>query len=379
MPITLVYHSMSFLKKILNKKEDAIQSYQDFWNWFQKNERALFKAIKEKRDVKKNFFAVISPKLNELHHGYHITAGMHNANTVKLTITVDGYIRNIVFAEELVQAAPEIKGWEIVALKQPVDEEGLPIDTVAIDMGGYSFEISNLSFYTTEDRDHPDEIDITIVYHDDFDEKAASTISSGTTIFLEHYLGELRFATAFDNITVVGKSKAKKELVPILKLRDFLIWREKEFIEKYEGVRHNTENDNYSGFEAETKDGKLAIAVINTDLLAWDSKASHPWIAILEINYNGVENSGLPDEETLTQLDDIENSITEQLQDFDGYLNIGRETLNNVRGIFFACKDFRKPSKVFYETQQKFSDSFEIDFSIFKDKYWRSFSRFEVL
>jgi hypothetical protein len=370
---------MSFLKKILNKKEDAIQSYQDFWNWFQKNERALFKAIKEKRDVKKNFFAVISPKLNELHHGYHITAGMHNANTVKLTITVDGYIRNIVFAEELVQAAPEIKGWEIVALKQPVDEEGLPIDTVAIDMGGYSFEISNLSFYTTEDRDHPDEIDITIVYHDDFDEKAASTISSGTTIFLEHYLGELRFATAFDNITVVGKSKAKKELVPILKLRDFLIWREKEFIEKYEGVRHNTENDNYSGFEAETKDGKLAIAVINTDLLAWDSKASHPWIAILEINYNGVENSGLPDEETLTQLDDIENSITEQLQDFDGYLNIGRETLNNVRGIFFACKDFRKPSKVFYETQQKFSDSFEIDFSIFKDKYWRSFSRFEVL
>ena len=37
-----------------------------------------------------------------------------------------------------------------------------------------------------------------------------------------------------------------KELIPISKLKDFLTWREKEFIEKYEGTRHNTENDSYA-------------------------------------------------------------------------------------------------------------------------------------
>jgi hypothetical protein len=376
--ITLVHQPMNFLKNILHKKEDPIQSYHDFWNWFQKNERNLYKVIKEKRDVKENFFNILSPKLDELRDGYHFTAGMSGDGIVRLTFTADGVIENIVFVEELVQSAPEIKGWKIIALKQPIDEEELDIDSVSIDMSGYTFNTSNLSFYAIEDPAHPDEIDITVVYHDDFDEKAASTISSGTSIFLEHYLGELRFATAFDNITVVGKSEAEKELVPILKLRDFLIWREKEFIEKYEGLRHNTENDNYSGFTAETEEGKPVIAVINTDLLAWDSKASHPWTAIIEINYNGVEDSGLPDEETLHLLDDIENNITGQLQDFEGYLNVGRETSNNIRAIFFACKDFRKPSRVFDEIQHTFADSFEISFGIFKDKYWRSFSRFEV-
>lgn len=369
---------MNFLKNILNKKEEPIQSYQDFWNWFRKNERDLFKVIKENRHVKENFFNIISPKLDELRDGYHFTAGMSGNDIVRLTFTADGTIENIVFVEELVQAAPEIQGWKIVALKQPVDEEFLDINTVAINMGGYTFDTSNLSFYAIEYPAYPDEIDITVVHHNDFDEEAASTISGGAAIFLEHYLGELKFATALDNMTVVGKSEAEKELVPILKLRDFLIWREKEFIEKYEGLRHSTDNDEYSGFEAETEDGKPVIAFINTDLLAWDSKASHPWIAIIEINYNGVEGSGLPDEETLRQLEDIENNITEQLRDFGGYLNIGRETSNNVRAIFFACKDFRKPSKVFDEIQHTFSDSFEISFGIFKDKYWKSFSRFQI-
>lgn len=368
---------MSFLKNILGKKDEPIQSYSDFWNWFQANEKDLFKVIKEKRDVKKNFFDILSPKLDELRDGYHFTAGMSGDDIVRLTFTADGTLENIVFVEELVQSAPEIKGWKIIAHKQPVDEEELDINSVSIDMSGYTFSASNLSFYANEDPAHPDEIDITVVYDDDFDEEAASTISSGTTIFLEHYLGELKFATALDNITVVGKSEAEKELVPILKLRDFLIWREKEFIEKYEGLRHNTEDDQYSGLRAELE-GKPVIAVINTDLLTWDSKASHPWIAIIEINYSSDNDSGMPDEETLNLLDDIENSITEELQDFEGYLNIGRETTNNTCAIFFACKDFRKPSKVFDEIQNTHSHLFEIDFGVYKDKYWRSFNRFGI-
>ena len=368
---------MSFLKNILNKKEEPIQSYQDFWNWFQKNERELFKVLKEKRDIEKNFFDKLSLKLDELREGYHFTAGIHDDDTARLTITADGSITNIVFVEELVQATPEIKGWKIVALKQPVDEERLSRDSVSIEMNGYKFGASNLHFYANEDPAHPDEIDVTVVY-DDFNAEDESTITSGTHIYLEHYLGELTFATALDNINVIGRSDAEKELVPILKLKDFLIWREKEFIEKYEGLRHNTENDEYAAFEAELEDGKPVFASVNTDLLAWDSKASHPWVAIIEINYNGDDESGLPDEETLNLLDDIENSITEELPDFEGYLNIGRETSNNIRAIFFACKDFRKPSKVFDKIQSMHAHQFEIDFSVYKDKYWQSFSRFQV-
>jgi hypothetical protein len=65
------------------------------------------------------------------------------------------------------------------------------------------------------------------------------------------------------------------------------------------------------------------------------------------------------------------------LQDKDGYLNIGRQTANNEREIYFACKDFRKVSKVFYEKQTKYSDKFEIEFDIYKDKYWQTFEKFK--
>lgn len=363
---------MNFLKKILGKKDAPIQSYSDFWNWFQKHQEDFFKVVKGHHNVEENFFDKISPKLNELRDGYFYLTGMCAEDTAELVITADGNINNIVFAEELVQAAPAIKGWRFTALKQPMN-----IDSVEIEMNGDIFSSANLHFYSTDYTDYPDEIDITVI-HDDFTEQNKSNITSGTYIFLDNYLGELNFATTIDSLKVAGKSDAKKELIPISKLKDFLIWREKEFIEKYEGVRHNTENDQYSGLEAELKSGKPLVAVINTELLGWDSKASHPWIAILKIKYKGDPNSGMPDPETYALLDDIENRIMEELHDVEGYLNIGRETVDSVREIYFACKDFRKPSKVFDEIQNTHSHLFEIKFDIYKDKYWQSFKRFEV-
>ena len=65
-----------------------------------------------------------------------------------------------------------------------------------------------------------------------------------------------------------------------------------------------------------------------------------------------------------------------QLNDFDGYLNIGRETADGVRDIYFACKDFRKPSKVLEQIISNYSSELEIEYEIFKDKYWQSLERF---
>jgi len=62
----------------------------------------------------------------------------------------------------------------------------------------------------------------------------------GIYIFLDNYLGELDFLNNIDNLKVINKKEAEKELVSIGKLKDFLIWRQKEFIEKYEGVWYNT-------------------------------------------------------------------------------------------------------------------------------------------
>ncbi|MEO8516951.1 MAG: DUF695 domain-containing protein [Flavobacterium sp.] len=361
---------MSFFKNIFRKKTESIKSYSDFWAWFEKNERNFFEIVKSHNNIEKGFLNKISPKLNELKDGFYFLSGMYDEDIAELILTADGYTKNIVFIEELVSHSPNLEGWKFTALKTPTD-----IKNVSIKMAGYQFNSENISFYSNEFNDFPDEIDITII-HNDLNEKNKSEVGNGTYVFLDNYLGELDFLNNIDNITIVGKNEAQKELIPIEKLKDFLTWRQKEFIEKYEGVRYDTENDEYTILEAVLKNGNALIAVINGELLNWDRKASHPWISALKIKYDGSKNNGMPNNNDYKKLTEIEEEIMQELKDSDGYLNIGRETANGEREIYFACKDFRKPSKVLFKIQQSYSNIFEIEYDIFKDKYWQCFDRF---
>lgn len=361
---------MSFLKNILGKKDSPIKSYSDFWNWFQDNEKTFYNVVKSNKDIEKGFFDKLSPKLAELKDGYFFLTGMYDDNTVELVLTADGNTKNIAFIEELVEHAPKIKGWKFTALKPPMD-----INNLVIDMAGYKFDSENLFFYSNDHADYPDEIDICVI-HSEQTEENKEQIRNGTYIFLDNYLGEIDFLNNIDNLNFTSKDKAKKELVPISKLKDFLTWRQKEFIEKYSVLRYNNDNDIYSSLKAELKNGRPLIAIVNSTLLNWHSKASHPWILKVEIHYDGNDNNGMPDNNTYDLLNEFEEQIMLELKDFDGYLNIGRQTADNSREIYFACKDFRKPSKVLHDLSKNYSDKLDLNFDIFKDKYWQSFERF---
>lgn len=360
---------MSFIKNIFGKKDEPIKTYSDFWNWFQKNEKTFFNVVKTQKDIEKGFFDKLSPKLDELKDGYFYVTGMYDDNTVELILTADSNTKNIVFVEELVEQAPKINGWKFTALKPASD-----IENVAIHMGGYKFNSDNLFFYSNDYPDYPDEIDITVI-HNERTQDNKQQIVNGTYIFLDNYLGELDFVNNIDNLKIISRQEAEKELVPIEKLKDFLIWRQKEFIEKYDGVRYDTSEDEHSILEAEFESGNKLIAVVNTQLLNWDSKASHPWIAVCTFKYDGSNNNGMPTKNDYQTLNEIEERILHQLSDKDGFLYIGRQTAKNERDIYFACKDFRKPAKVFFKIQQDI-DKFEIEYDIYKDKYWQSFERF---
>ncbi len=363
---------MGFWKKIFGRREGATKSYRDFWNWFQKHERLFFNVVKTKDNIEDAFFDKVSPKLAELKDGFFMVTGMFDKETAELVFTADGAIANFVFIEELVAAAPAIKGWKFTALKPALD-----IKDILINMAGFTYTKDNLYFCYEEQPSLPDEIDITIVY-DDFSEEHKTAITNGVFIFLDNFIGELNFAGTIDNITVTGVANAPGELIKIEKLKDFLTWREKEFVEKYEGVRHDTEHDNYSMLEAKLESGRGLVAMINTDLLEWDGKASHPWILNIEMKYNGENNNGMPDDDTYKLMGAIEYEMLLALKDYEGNLNIGRQTADGLREVYFACKDFRKPSKVLHKIQTQYADKIEITYEIYKDKYWQSFERFRA-
>ena len=362
---------MSFIKKIFkSKKAPVIDSPKAFWEWFSLHESVFFNVVKNKKNIQEEFFNKLSQKLDELRPGLFFLCGMYDDTTAELIITPEGKIKMIGFVEEFIASAPKIKGWKFTALKPASD------DSIAMQMGAHSFSTDNISFYANESTQYPDEIDITIV-HDAMTDSNKDELTNGCFIFLDNYLGELNFATTIDNVDFCTKNEAKAELIPINKLKAFLAWREKEFIEKYEGKRYDTKSDTHSVMEATLTNGLPLVAVINTSLLKWDAKASHPWVAFIDIKYNGQDNNGMPNEETYQALDKIENELVEELKDNEGYLHVGRETADNIRTMFFACKEFKKPSKAIYALQKHYSTEFEIDHTIYKDKYWRSFNKYQ--
>jgi hypothetical protein len=359
---------MGLLAKLLNRQEKplAITIYADFWAWFAKNQKAFRKVVENQKNIETDFFDKLQPHLTQVKNGIWFLTGMYDDSTAELILTADGNLATIAFVEELVAAAPALPGWRFTALKP---EYG--IEDANIHMDGYRFNKDTIHFYANERPDYPDLIDITIV-HSDYRRDNKKNIANGVYIFLDHLLGELNFAALIDTIRFKSPAEAEAALVPVEKLKAFLTWREKEFVEKYTGTRHDTANDSFTVLQAQLKDGTAAFATINTTLLHWDAKASHPWIATLNLTFEGE----MPDEETNGLLREIENGLDAVLKDYDGYLYLGHETNKGLREIHYACKDFRLPSKAFYEVAKEYAGRFEVSCDLYKDKYWKSFNRF---
>ncbi|UCA57914.1 DUF695 domain-containing protein [Chryseobacterium rhizoplanae] len=341
-------------------------NYKGFWDWFLTKEQDFYKIV-EKGDqeaIEKDFFDEIAPRLNHINEGYYFLTGMSNDSTAELVLTADGEISNVVFVEELIAAAPQLDHWKFTALKPAQD-----IEKVNVTMGDYRFTKENIFFYSNEQEEYPDEIDLVFVYDGNSENKDA--VTTGICIFLDSFLGELNFATQIDTFTVIGKDQTNHELIPIEKLKDFLLWREREFTEKYKSVKRADVEDEFSILRATLNNERPLIACMNLPLLNYDAKASYPWISVLKFHYNGENNDGLPEKEDFEKLGNIEDKAVEDLKE-KGYLYIGRETADNIKESYFAGKDFREISKVF-KTIKDSTPEYKISFRIFKDKYWQYF------
>ncbi|WP_151797560.1 DUF695 domain-containing protein [Acinetobacter bereziniae] len=367
---------MNFFKKLFGNKQQATQSnqnrYAEFWQWFQQHQQHFHRIVDEmNRDtIEQDFFDRLSPELAKVHAGIFFLTGMSDPETAELILTPDGVIANIIFVEELVAAAPEIGGWKFTALKPASD-----IHQTSIAMHGHEFSQDTLSFYLRDHAEYPDEIDL-VVAHDQYNEEQKGEFLQAVYIFLDNYLGEYDAITKLDQVSVQSKQDAEKELMPIGNLKNILILKNSEISRLDKVTRSNTDEDEYISLQGETNEGLPLIAVLNSTLLDWDQKASHPWMMIIEISYDGQNSSGMPPAQVYEQLENIEQALLAELKDVDGYLNIGRETGDHLRTMYFACKDFRKPSKVIDQIIEKNHKDFDINVSIFKDKYWRSLNKF---
>ena len=359
---------MSFFSSLFRKKEVSITNYADFWQWFQQHEQQFHKVVKKHQHIERDFLNHLSDALVGVQEGIYFVTGMYDEQTAELIFTADGNVNHFVFVEELVGHAPVLNGWRFTAHKP-----GVAVDDIVIEMDGVRYDSSSLFFFATLNSEYPDEIDLTFL-HSGLTSEQLKDRGNGIFIFIDNYIGELDFVQQVDSYRLTGCDEAVEELIPIAKLKEYLVWREKEFIEKYDGVRYQAEDDSYHLMEAELENGNRLLAVINADLLEWDSKVSHPWVAVLTIEFKG--ENGMPTSEDFEMLQVIEDRLLATLKDSEGYLYVGRKTANNERDIYFACRDFRKPSSEFRAIRRAYLDHFTMSYEVYKDKYWQSFEGF---
>lgn len=364
---------MSLLKRIFGKKTPQSDDL-DFWDWFRQHALSFYNVINSKdgNRINEQFIQVIGPRLRSIQRNMSLEVGIPDDSTAELDISAQGDIKTFVFVEELIARAPQLPNWKFNALKPAAGFDGMQIS-----IRGHVFDSQTISFFYDDDPQYPDEIRITLV-HQDYSEDNKKFISRGVLLFLESLLGELAAATQIDHVTVKGPSPENKPPIRMEKLADLLLWKEKEFVEKYQGVRHQTEADNYAALNGEDNDGLPLIAIVNQDLLNWDAKASHPWMMVIEIDFGktkGAGAKGMPDDKYFDLMERFQDELTELLPDSAGYLDLGRKTYNGVRTIYLACKEFRFSSKKVYELIQAHNE-LDCTYDIYKDKYWRTMEAF---
>lgn len=365
---------MNFLKKLLNRPV-APATVPEFWSWFLSEQHSFFTVIQKKDGqlIHNRFLDKIVPRLHALNPRFYCETGMTDDTTAELVVSAEGDIPTFVFVEELIAAAPTLPNWKFTALKPSTGIR------MSIKLNGTPFDSDTIRFFYDEEPGYPDEINLTII-HEDFSEDNKNTITQGCLLYMDALLGELNAATLIDDLVVGGPADAaSRQLIPMEKLGDFLTWKEKEFVEKYEGARHNTENDQYAALEGEDANGLPSIAIINTDLLDWDARASHPWMAVVTVDYTktkGMINNGMPGEEQFSIFNELQEELDSLLIDSSGYLNLGRETYNGKSEIYYACREFRNISKLTDRTIRSFEGKLACSYTIYKDKYWRTMDKY---
>lgn len=355
----------------MQQKTSGVDTKQAFWQWFTANEKRL--TCIDTSDTAKagKFIEELIENIKPFNPWLKALAGPHGDGRHELIITSDGDIALFCKAEELVAAAPEIKGWLFTPHKPPMGPEN-----IRIMMFGKEFSSDTLHFYAHVNELYPDEVSI-ILTHPEYSIEDDQQFQAAAMIYLENTLGEVNTATKIDWYEMGPPPQPENgiELIPMSKLNDYLTWREKEFVEKTESFRKQRPPENFSVIEGTDTEGKLLFATIDAAFQNWEYRSAYPWLLQVDITYEP-NASGLPDKKQMEEMQAIEDEITAVLPQDDSIYFLGHKTHNNIRSIFFYCSNFNAHSKILHRYVEQSKWNYEVMFFIRKDKYWRTVEQF---
>jgi hypothetical protein len=182
-----------------------------FWDWFQRNSERLLHFEAEQEAL----FAELSAELMRVHKGLTFELGPLQDGQREFILSADGIRKVLPVVQVLVDAAPPLPGWKILAFRQRK-----PLD-LTIRLGGSELGADDIWFESQPEGQHTG----LRLYIRGLGEANRRDLLQLAFIFLDCALGEYDVATRVGSIEFhpLPPDPAARGLRPLLEVRELFI------------------------------------------------------------------------------------------------------------------------------------------------------------
>ena len=152
--------------------------YSDFWTWFQAN-KADFPPTSE---FDAAYGDKLSGRLTSIKSGLVYEIAILDDAENELIISGDGITELIPFVQGLVDAAPAIDGWKIIAFRPRMDDYA----GFTLNFGERQFDPKKLWCWSRVEDGNFD----VVIYHAEYSDEIRNLLVNGTYVLLDMALGE---------------------------------------------------------------------------------------------------------------------------------------------------------------------------------------------
>jgi len=157
-------------------------SASEFWDWFKNNDSQFFFLSQvQDENEKERILEELHHRLNQFSEGLFFEIGGHPDDIQDLVITARGDVTYFAKVEELVENAPEMDNWNVIAFKPPINESfELNYEDISINSNDILFSIQ---------ENEAGLLEITLFFKN-LDTKYESQYGEVSNLILETLLGE---------------------------------------------------------------------------------------------------------------------------------------------------------------------------------------------
>jgi hypothetical protein len=196
---------------------------KEFWDWFSLNNAKFLFIHEVEPALQQKFLSELAEKLHQFNRNLFFLVGGHPNDDMELVITAEGNKKYFDKVSELVNEAPSIPRWKVLAFKPPMGCD------FKIDYQGLTFDPQQIWFMAMENPDDPKDIGVQICYQD-YEQEKENEFLGGTFLILDIVLGERSSALDLHHIEVgpLPENPEEEGFFPLSKLKEYIETKKNE-------------------------------------------------------------------------------------------------------------------------------------------------------